>query len=95
MDNCKRFDETSLPEKEDFYSNLNIHVDINMDLNMIADVDCSHAKKVWKKIRTKNLGEYHNLYVQSDTLLLANIFEIHELDLAYFLSAPRLLWELV
>ena len=92
MDNCKRFDETSLPEKEDFYSNLNIGVNINMDLNMITDVDCNHAKKVWTKIRIKNLGEYHNLYVQSDTLLLANIFEIHELDLAYFLSAPRLPW---
>ena len=92
MDNCKRFDETSLPEKEDFYSNLNIGVDINMDLNMITDVDCNHAKKVWKKIRIKNLGEYHNLYVQSNTLLLANIFEIHELDLAHFLSAPRLPW---
>ena len=50
MDNCKRFDETSLPEKEDFYSNLNIGVNINMDLNMITDVDCNHAKKYGKKL---------------------------------------------
>ena len=49
----------------------------------------------------KNLGEYHYLYVQSDTLLLADVFEnfrnmcleIHELDPAKFLSAPRLVWQ--
>ena len=49
----------------------------------------------------KNLGEYHDLYVQSDTLLLADVFEnfrnmcikVHELDPAHFLSAPGLAWQ--
>ena len=49
----------------------------------------------------KNLGEYHDLYVQSDTLLLADVFEnftdkcieIYELNPAHFLSAPGLAWQ--
>ena len=64
----------------------------------IADVDHRHAKRVFKNLNNKNLGDYHDLYVQSDTLLLADIFEnfrnkfieIYELDPAYFLSAPGL-----
>ena len=53
--------------KKHFYS------DLNMD--DIIDVDNAHAKRVCKDFKIKNLGEYHDLYVQSDTLLLANIFE--------------------
>ena len=57
-------------------------------------------KKVWKNFEIKNLGTYHGLYVQSDTLLLADVFEqfpnkcikTYELDLACFLSAPGLSW---
>ena len=53
------------------------------------------------KYNIKSLGEYHDLYVQGDTLLLADIFEnfgnmfdnIYELDLTYFLSAPGLAWQ--
>ena len=55
-------------------------------------------KKVSKDFKIKNLGEYHDLYVQSNTLLLSDIFEnigdtclkIYELDAAHFFSAPRL-----
>ena len=62
----------------------------------ITDADYAHAKKVCKDFEIKNLGEYHDLYVQSDTLLLADVFEnltnmciqICKLDLATFLSAP-------
>ena len=64
MDNWGEFDETTLPHKEAFYSNLN--------LENINDEDYAHVQKVWE---IKNLGEYHDLYVQSDTLLLADIFE--------------------
>ena len=57
-----------------------------------------HAQKVFEEFNLKNLSEYHDLYVQSDTLLLADVFEnfrnkcieIYELDPAHFLSAPGL-----
>ena len=67
IDNCKRFNETSLPNKDSFYSNLNME---NID-----DVDYKHGNNVFKRFKLKNLGEYHDLYVQSDTLLLADVFE--------------------
>ena len=67
MDNWERFDETSLPDKESFYSSLNME---NID-----DIDYRHGNNVFKKFKLKNLGEYHALYVQSDTLLLADVFE--------------------
>ena len=58
----------------------------------ITAVDCSHAKRVFKIFNNKNIGNYHYLYVQSDTLLLADVFEnfrnkfieIYELDPAHF-----------
>ena len=67
----------------------------------ITDKDYTHAKKVFKEFNLKNLGDYHNLYVQSDTLLLADVFEncrnkcieIYELDPVHFLSAPGLAWQ--
>ena len=66
----------------------------------ITDADYAHAKRVCKDLEIKNLGEYHDLYVQSDTLLLADVFEnfrnmylkIYELDPAKFLSAHGLVW---
>ena len=67
----------------------------------IADVDYRHAKRVYKEFNNKNIGDYHDLYVQSDTLLLVDVFEnyrnkwieIYELDSAHFLSAPGLAWQ--
>ena len=64
----------------------------------ITDADYTHAKRVPKNFEIKNLGEYRNLYVQSDTLLLADKFEnfqnmclkIYEPDNARFLTAPGL-----
>ena len=93
MDDWKKLNETSLPEKEDFYSCLNIED--------ITDADYAHAKRVCKDFEIKNLGEYHDLYVQSNTLLLADVFEnfrnmclkIYELDAANILSAPALAWQ--
>ena len=86
MDSWERFDET-LPEKEAFYSSLN--------MEDIMEVDHRHTKRVFKSLNNKNLGDYHDLYVQSDTLL-TDVFEnfrnmcikVYELDPAYFLSAP-------
>ena len=40
----------------------------------ITNVDYRHGKRVFKNLNNKNLGDYHNLYVQSDTLLLAEVF---------------------
>ena len=93
MDSWERFDETSLPDKEAFYSELN--------LEDITDKDYEHAQKVWEVFGIKNFGEYHDLYVQCDTLLLADVFEnfrdkgieIYELDPAHFLSALGLAWQ--
>ena len=90
MDSWERFSETSLPEKEAFYSSLN--------MEHITDVDHRYAKRVFKSLNNKYLGDYHDLYVQSDALLLADIFEnfrtmcikLYELDPAHFLSTPGL-----
>ena len=62
-----RKDVTSLPEKEDFYSYLN--------MGDITDEDYAHTKRVLKDFEIKVFGECHNLYIQSDTLLLAAVFE--------------------
>ena len=80
-------------DKEAFYSKLK--------LDYITDKDYEHAQKVWEVFEIKNLGEYHDKYVQSDTLLLSDVFEnfrdkcieIYELDPAPFLSALRLAWQ--
>ena len=66
MDNWKRFDETSLPDKKAFYSNL---------IERITDADYRHVNNVFKTCGLTNLGEYHDLHVQCNTLLLANVFE--------------------
>ena len=93
MSNQEKIDETTIPPKEAFYSKLN--------LESISDADYQHAQKAWKVFEIKNRGEYHDLYVQSDTLLLADVFEnfrnmcleIYELDPVYFVSAPGLAWQ--
>ena len=72
-----------------------------VNLEDISDEDNAHPQKVWDVFEIKNLGEYHDLFVQSDTLLLADIFEnfrnmclnIYELDPVYFVSAPGLAWQ--
>ena len=67
----------------------------------ITDTDYKNANNVFKKFKLKNLGVYHDLYVQSDTLLLADVFgnfrnmfiKVYELDPPHFLSAPGLAWQ--
>ena len=93
MDSWERFDETSLLDKEAFYSSLN--------MENITIVDHRHTKRVFKSLDNENLGDYHDLYVQSDTLLLADVFEnfrnkcieIYENDPGHFLSSPGLAWQ--
>ena len=93
MGSWEKFNETSLPSKEDYYSNLN--------MENINDIDYRHGNNVFKGFKLENLGDYHDLYVQSDTLLLVDVFENfgdmslkeYELDPAHFLSLPGLAWQ--
>ena len=79
-------------KKKNFYSNLKIED--------IADADYMHAKRVCKDFEIKHLGEYNDLYLECDTLLLANVYEnfrkmclkTYYLDPVKFLSAPGLAW---
>ena len=93
MDDWEKFNEATLPKKEEFYSNLN--------MEDITDANCTHGKRIRKDFEIKNLVEYHDLYPKSDTLLLANVFEnlrkmcikFYHLDPEKFLLAPRLSWQ--
>ena len=66
MHEWEKFNERTLPEKEEFYSNL------NMD---ITDADYMHGKRICKDFEIKHLGEYHDLYLKSETLLLVDVFK--------------------
>ena len=93
MNDWEKFNERTLPEKEEFYSNLN--------LKDITDADYMHAKRLCKEFEIRALGEYHDLYLKSDVLLLVNVFgnfrkmclKIYELDPLKFISVPGLAWQ--
>ena len=67
MDSWEKFDETSLPPKEYFCSELR--------LEGISDEDYAHTQKVWEVFEINNRSEYHDLYIQNDKLLLADVFK--------------------
>ena len=81
MDDWEKFNETPLPEKEDFYSHLN--------MEDITDKDFAHAKTVCKDFESKDLGEYHDLCVQNFRNMC---LKIYKLDPAKLLVAPGLAW---
>ena len=98
LNSWERFDETQLPPKNEFYSNLNMGV--------ITDEDYSHAQEVWKLItpeddKTTTPGNYHDVYLATDVLLLTDVFESfretcmehYDLDPAHFYTAPGLAWQ--
>ena len=93
MDGWNKFNEPVPLVEDHYYSELNWEGIIKEDLK--------HVKKVCDTFKIKNLGEYHDLYVQSDTALLADVFEnfrdkcieIYKLDPAHFLSAPGHAWQ--
>ena len=93
MDSWKRFDETSFPDKESFSSELY--------LEEITDENYIRAQKVFEEFKLKNLVDYHDLYVHSETLLLADVFEnfrnkcieIYEHYPAHLLSALAISWQ--
>ena len=92
MTDWDKFKEMKLPPREAFYSKLNM-----------AGVreDYEHANRIWKEFGLKNLGEYHDLYLKTDVILLANAFEAfrkvylknYGLDPVHFYTAPGLAWK--
>ena len=93
MNGFEKFSERQLPPKQDFYSKLN-------DCG-ITDKEYEHAEIIWKEFEIKNLGEYHDLYLKSDVLLLADVFEEfrniclenYSLDPACYYTSPGLSWD--
>ena len=93
MDSFEKFDQTELPTKDKFYSILNDQ--------HITDDEYDHAKKVWKTFKIKTMGEYHDLYLGSDVLLLADVFEsfrktclqYYKLDPCHYFTSPGLSWD--
>ena len=88
-----KFTETQLPPIEAFYSNLN--------MSNVSEVDYEHAQRVWGEFKINDLGEYHDLYLHTDVILLVNIFEAfrdtclehYSLDPAHFYTSPGLAWK--
>ena len=93
MNKIERFSEEKLPPKKEFYSKLN-------DCD-VSDEEYAHAQNIWEEFRIKNLGEYHDLYLKSDVLLLADVFEEfrniclenYSLDPAWYYTSPGLSWD--
>ena len=93
MDNPERLQETQLPPKSAFYSKLN--------KKDITDEDYNHAQKIWKEFGMTTMKDYHDLYLELDVLLLADVFENfrevcldnYKLDPAWYLTAPGLSWD--
>ena len=93
MDSFEKFDQTELPTKEQFYSILNNQHIMNNEYN--------HARKVWKTFNIKTMGEYHDLYLKSDVLLLADVFEnfrktclqYYKLDPCHYFTSSGLSWD--
>ena len=97
MDSWKKFEESSLPPKDAFYSRLN--------MKGISDQDYEHAQQVWNRItpghKNITLEDYHDVYYKIDVLLLADVFEAfrntglkhYKLDPAHFYTAPSLAWQ--
>ena len=93
MDSFEKFEESRLPNKENFFSIMNNE--------HISDEDYQHAKNVWKEFGLKTMGEYHDLYLKSDVLLLADVFEnfrrmcqkYYRLDPPHYFTSPGLSWD--
>ena len=92
MSSWDKFKE-SLPPIEAFYSKLN--------MSKISEDDYQHAQRVWKEFGIRNLGDYHDLYLYTDVVLLANVFEAfrdtclkhYSLAPAHLNTAPGFAWK--
>ena len=93
MDSFGKFNDKQLPPKEEFYSILTDEG--------ISDEQYQHAQKVWNKFKMKTMGDYHDLYLKSDILLLTDVFEnvrktclqYYKLDPCHYFTSPGLSWD--
>ena len=93
MNSLERFNETSLPSKEQFYSKLND--------SEISEKDYQHAQRVWHTFNCITMKDYHDLYLKTDVLLLTDVFENfrdvclqhYHLDPCWYYTAPGLAWD--
>ena len=93
MDSFEKFSQMELPTEDQFHSILNDQ--------HITDDEYDHAKKVWKSFKIKTMGEYHDLYLGSDVLLLTDVFEnfrktcmqYYKLDPCHYFTSPGLSWD--
>ena len=93
VSSLEKLSETQLPPKEEFYSKLNDEE--------ISDDDYQHASNVWDTFKCKSLRDYHDLYLKTDVLLLADVFENfrktclkhYKLDPAHYYTSPGLAWD--
>ena len=93
MDSFQKFGDQQLPPKKEFYSILTDEG--------ISDEQYTHAQKVWDTFNIKTMGDYHDLYLQSDILLLEDIFEnfrrtcllYYKLDPTHYFTSPGLSWD--
>ena len=93
VSSIEKLSETQLPPKEEFYSKLNDE--------FISDDDYQHAINVWNTFNCKTIRDYHDLYLKSDVLLLADVFENfratclchYKLDPAHYYTSPGLAWD--
>ena len=87
MDSWDKFNETSLPSTERFYSNLN--------MSGVNDGDYDHTCSVWREFGIRSMGEYHDLYLRTDVVLLVNVFEsfrrvcLETMDLTHHIFTQR------
>ena len=95
MDSFERFNERSLPSKEAFYSSLK--------MEEVKDEDYEHAKRVWDELGMQTMGQYHDVYLMMDTLLLADVFESYRatafkkygLDPVHYFTTPGFAWDVL
>ena len=93
MDDFEKFKKQSLPKKTSFFSRLT--------QKKVSDEDFEHAQRVWKEFELKNMGDFHDLYLKTDVLLLADVMENfrklcekhYELDPAHFFTVPGMAWD--
>ena len=94
-DSFEKFNQTELLTKDQFYSILNDQ--------HITNNEYDHAKKIWKAFNIETMGEYHDLYLKSDVLLLTDIFEnfrktclqYYKLDPCHYFMSPGLSWNAI